>query len=109
MQRQPNQLLCVELTTVDQTYPAPTNTKTTISAATVTNKSGTARYVTVTITPSGGTPQYVVYQKVIPAGATEVLFGLVGQTLKPLGALSALAEANSALDLIVSGYETSGS
>lgn len=109
MQRQPNQLLCVELTTVAQTYTAPTNTKTTISAATVTNKTGTARYVTVTTTPSGGSAKTLVYQKVIPAGATEVLFGLVGQTIKPAGTLDALAEANTTLDLVVSGYETSGS
>lgn len=106
MQRLPNQLLCVELTTVDQSYAAPTNTKATISAATVTNKTATPRYVTVTTTPSGGSARYLVYQKVIPAGATEVLFGLVGQTIKAAGTLSALAEANSAIDLVVSGYET---
>ena len=52
MQRLPKQLAATELTTSTVVqYTAPANTRTTVSAASVTNKTGTARYYTVTITP----------------------------------------------------------
>jgi hypothetical protein len=106
MQRLPKQLLCVELTTGNQTYTAPGNVRTTLSAASVTNKSGVAYWVTVTITPSGGTAKYGAYRRVVAAGATVVLSGLIGQTMGPADVLTATAEANSALDFVASGYET---
>jgi hypothetical protein len=106
MQRLPKQLVCTELTTGSSTYTAPTNVRTTISAASVTNKSATARWVTVTITPSGGSARNGVYRRVVGVGETAVLYGLVGQTMGPADIITATAEANSALDFIASGYET---
>ena len=107
MQRLPKQLAATELTTSTVVqYTAPANTRTTVSAASVTNKTGTARYYTVTITPSGGSARYVAYQLVVAAGKTAIVTGLIGQTLDAGGVISALAEANSALDFVMSGYET---
>ncbi len=110
-QRLPKQMIVTELTTTGNSYAAPTNTRTTISAATVVNKTATPRYVTAQITPSGGSAINAVYQFVVPAAgaAPTVLYGLVGQTIMPGGELELIAEANSALDCLVSGYETSGS
>lgn len=109
MQRLPKQMIAAELTTGSTAYTAPANTKTTISSATVTNKTATPRFVTATVTPSGGSAINAYYQYVVPAGATVVLYGLVGQSLMAAGALTLTAEANTALDALVSGYETSGS
>lgn len=107
-QRLPKQLLCTELTTVASAseYTAPANTRTTISACSATNKTATARYVTATITPSGGTARNICYQRVIAAGETFNIPGAIGQSLEAAGKLSVLAEANTAIDLVVSGYET---
>lgn len=107
MQRLPKLLSTNELTTasVDQ-YTAPANTRTTISAATATNKTATARYLTVTITPSGGSARNVCYQRVVAPNESFVVHGLIGQTLNPADKFTAIAEANSAIDLVVSGYET---
>ena len=101
-------MIAAELTTGSTTYTAPSNTKTTINSATVTNKTATPRYVTATITPSGGSAINAYYQYVVPAGQTVVLYGLVGQTLMAAGILTMTAEANTALDALISGYETSG-
>lgn len=108
MQRLPKQLLCTELTTVSTgaEYTVPTNTYTTISSMSMTNKTGTARYVTVTITPSGGTARNIHYQRVVAAGETFVAYGAIGQTLAAGGKVSVLCEANSAVDIVASGYET---
>lgn len=106
MQRLPKQLICAELATTNTTYTAPTNVRTTVSAASVANKTATARYVTVTITPSGGSARNVIYRRVIGAGESAVLYGLVGQTLGSADVITAVAEANTALDMTVSGYET---
>jgi hypothetical protein len=106
MQRLPKQLLCVELTTGDSTYPAPANCRTTVSAVSVTNKSAAARWVTVTLTPSGGTAKHLAYRRVLSIGETAVIYGAVGQTMSEDDVLTATAEAISALDFIASGYET---
>ncbi len=107
MQRLPKELASVELTTTTAVlYTAPTNTRTTISEASVCNKTGTARYYTVTILSPGGSLKYKAFQVVVPAGKTVVVVGLIGKTFDSGGSLSAFAEANSALDFEISGYET---
>lgn len=97
----------LELTgsSVDQ-YSAPSNCYSQISAATACNKTGTARYVTVTLTTNGGTTVNLVYQVTIPPNRQVSLTALVGQVLDAGDKISALAEANGAIDLTVSGYET---
>lgn len=106
MQRLPKQLLCTELTTGGSSYPAPANVRTTISACSVTNKSATARWVTVTLTPSGGAARNLAYRRVVGVGETAVIYGAVGQTLGSGDLLTAAAEVDTALDFIASGYET---
>lgn len=107
MLRLPKQLASAELTTsIADQYTAPTNNRTTISACTVTNKTATAYYVTITQTPSGGSARNLAYQVVVPAKSVYVVAGAIGQTLDTGGKISALAEANSALDFTMSGYVT---
>jgi hypothetical protein len=107
MAQYPSRLASVELTTasVDQ-VTAGTNQRIRISHASVANKTATARYVTVTVTPSGGSAFNVVYRVVVPSSASPQQFPLYALTnlcLNPGDKISALAEANSALDLVISG------
>lgn len=108
MLRLPKRLLTAEITTTasNTQYTSPTNTRTTLAACSVTNKTGTARYVTVTLTPSGGTARNLAYQQVIPAGQTVVISGAIAQSLDAADSVEFLAESNSALDLVMSGYTT---
>ena len=105
--RIPKNLLTKELTTTASAsaYTAPANTRTTISGCSVTNKTATARYVTVTYTPSGGSAFNVCYQRIVAPNETFIVGGLIAQTLNPADKVEFLAEANSALDLALSGYE----
>lgn len=107
MLRLPDQLASAELTTSSvDLYTVPANSRTTISACAVQNKTSTPYYVTITQTPSGGTARNVAYQAIVPAKGTFVPPGLIAQTLRAGGKISALAEANSALDFTMSGYVT---
>lgn len=107
MLRLPKQLASAELTTSSaDLYTVPSNSVATISAFTVTNKTSTAYYVTITQTPSGGSARNLAYQVVVPAIGVYVVAGAIGQSLAAAGKISALAEANSALDVTVSGYVT---
>ena len=101
MQRLPVNLITAELATTPTTYTSPNATKTTISACSVTNKTATARYVTVTI----GTKN-VCYQRVVAPNETFNVNGAIGQTMAGGDVLSAVAEANTALDMVCSGYTT---
>lgn len=103
----PKRLASVELTNASaDMYTAGTNTRTRISAATVANKTGTARYVTVTFTASGGSARNLVYQVVVQPATQFPLYALINVTLEPGDKVSALAEANSALDFNMSGIES---
>lgn len=107
MQRLPKQIVVAELTTsATSLYTVPDNTKTTISACSVTNKSGSARTVSLTIQPLSGDPRYVAYGLGIAAGETRVIHGAIGQTIEAGRILAGFADANSALDIVVSAYET---
>ena len=107
MQRLPKQLLTAEITTVASVtaYTAPANTVTTLSACSVTNKTATARFVTITITPSAGTARNIAYQRVVAPNETFNVPGAIGQSLNAGGKIEFLAETNTALDLVLSGYE----
>lgn len=107
MQRLPKQIVAVELTTASvDLYTAPANTKTTISACAVTNKTATARTATVTVKPAGGTARNVAYNLSVPAGKTVVVNGALAQTLEAGGVLAAFGDGAAALDFVVSAYET---
>lgn len=108
MARLPKRLSTTELAIASaDLYTASANTWTQICSCTASNKTGTPRYVTVTITPSGGTARNVVYQVVIPPNAqANLAAALVGQVLNPGDKISALAEAATAIDLSLSGFET---
>ena len=107
MQRLPKLLAAAELGAAAATlYAAPANTRTTISACSVTNKTGVARLVTITVTASGGTARNVAYNMSVPAGATRVVSGALAQTLEAGGVLAGSADAAGAVDIVASGYET---
>ena len=108
MQRLPARLLAGELTTTaaDTTYTSPALTRTTIAACSVTNKTGTAKYVTVTITPSGGSAYNICYQRTVQPGETLNVPGAIGQSLNIGDAIAFTAEAATTLDLVMSGYTT---
>lgn len=107
MQRLPKQIAVAELAAASTgLYTAPARTKTTISACSVTNKTGTARAFTLTVQPAGGTTHCIAYDMVVAPGETRVAHGAIGQTLEAGGVLAGLADAAGALDIVVSAYET---
>jgi hypothetical protein len=107
MSRLPKRLASIELTasSVSQ-YTSPDNTRTQIAACSVSNKTGTPRWVTVTITPSGGSAQNLVYRVTIPINQSVTLFPVVGMVLEPGDQISAQAEVVSALDFNMAGFQS---
>lgn len=107
MSRTPKRLATVQLTasTVSM-YEAPSNTTAQVAACTVTNKTATARTVTVTLTPSGGTARNLVFEVTVPPNTQTPLYAVVGQVIEPGDAVNAFADAGSALDFVMSGFET---
>jgi hypothetical protein len=98
----------ITTTAADTSYAPVANTRSQLTACTISNKTATPRYVTVTVDPTGADPaRNLVYQRVIPANSSAALPEVIGHCLNPLDAILFLAEANSALDLVLSGYETS--
>jgi hypothetical protein len=87
-------------------YTVPANSLLTISAATLNNTTGTARTSTVQVTPSGGSALPIVSVLPVPAAgaAPTTLTSLVGQTIGAGAKVEALADANSAVNIWVSGY-----
>lgn len=107
MQRLPKQIVATELSAAAaDLYTVPANTKTTISACSVTNKTGAARTVTFTIKPAGGTPRNVAFGLGVAAGETRVVHGALGQTIEAGGVLAGFGDAGASLDLVASAYET---
>jgi len=110
MQRLPKQLTpTAQLTAAAAIYyTTPASTWAEIGAATVTNVTGTARTVTVSLVPSGGTAgltNIVVQTRTVPANAAVQLWEIVGQKLPPGATIQALADAGAAVNLTVGGYE----
>lgn len=110
-QRLPKQICAgAQLTTSAASYyTVPANTITTISACSLCNSTGTARYVTVYLVPNGGAAgvaNVVLYQRVIAAGETYNVSAVIGQTIHAGASIQALAEAATAITLVASGYET---
>ena len=112
MQRVPKSLVPpTQITASAATYyTAPANTVAEITAATATNSTGTARTITVHIVASGGSAaaaNKVVQTKVVPANGAVLLPELVGQKIPTGSFISALADAATAVNLTVGGYEVS--
>lgn len=110
MQRLPVSLVpTTQITAAAVTYyTAPANTTAEIGAATATNATGTARTITVHIVASGGAvaaANKVVQTKTVPANSSVQLWEMVGQKLPTGSFISALADAATAVNLTVGGYQ----
>ena len=96
-----------QLTTGTVTYyTAGTGQFATISQATVTNTSGGAETVTIYLVPSGGSAgdsTTIVDVKSTAANATTILSELIGHNIQPGGTIQAVASANTALTIAISG------
>lgn len=96
-------------TSTDTQYTAPLSTKAVITAATITNSTGTSRTATVYLVPSGGSAgasTTIISAKAITPGDTYVCLELIGKVIEPSGSIQTVASANSALTFQVSGVET---
>jgi hypothetical protein len=107
MQRLPKQIAAVELgAALADLYTVPANTKTTVSACSVTNKTATARLVTVTIKSATGAARNVAFNSNVAPNETKVIHGALGQTIESGGVLAAGSDAGAALDFVTSAYES---
>lgn len=107
------QPLCrAELTTASVTLHTSTNARTQITAATLTNKTAGAVTATIYIVDSGGAISDanapIIAGFSVAANSTVGLPELVAQALSAGQTLRALASANSALILWVSGDVVTG-
>lgn len=104
--RTPIRLILGQLTTSDTTYTVPANSRVTISATGFNNSTGTARTVTATVTPSGGSAYEAVSALPVPisGNAPTTAPSLVGQTMTAGDVIGIKADANSAVTCWVSGY-----
>lgn len=90
-------------------YTVPANTITTISAATLTNSTATARTVTMHLVPAGGTPSaanMILSARTISPGESYNVAQAIGQTIPAGATIQALADVAAAVNLVASGYET---
>jgi len=88
-------------------YTSPANTKTTISAMTLTNTSAGARTVTVYLVTSGGSAgpaNAVLVTKTIDEYASYNVKEAIGHTLEAGGFIQALADSGAAVSIVASGY-----
>lgn len=111
LRRRPKQLICAVLddvtSTATQRYLVPTGTRTTITAATVTNPSEAEQSVDISVDLTDSRIVRLVWERAVPAKASFVLPSLIGQTLEAGSTLYADASASGALHLVISGYEES--
>lgn len=109
MQRLPKQIAAAELgAAAADLYTTPANTKATVSACSVTNKTDAARNFTVGIRAAGAgaTVRYVASAMTIGPRETRVVHGALAQTIEAGGTLVGSADAAAALDIVASAYET---
>lgn len=103
----PSQLLSSSAATY---YTTPANTKSAIKRLTVCNPTGTARAVTIYLIASGGTAgasNTITYQRVVAAGATEIIWEAEGHALEVGGFIQALADSASQVSIRATGVEFS--
>lgn len=90
-------------------YTVPANTITTISAATLTNTTATARTATMHLVPAGGAPgpaNIILSARVISPGESYNVAQAIGQTIPAGATIQALSDVAAAVTLVASGYET---
>lgn len=109
--RLPKQLVAgSQLTTSAATYyTVPANTLATISALTLTNSTGTAKYATLHLVPNGGSAtasNMILSARVIAAGESYNVASAIGQTIPAGATIQALAESATTITIVASGYET---
>lgn len=104
--RLPRRLITAQLSGTATTYTVPAASKVTFSAATLNNSTGTARTVTATVTPSGGSAYEILSALPVPVSgsAPTTVPALVGHTLEAGDVLSVTADAGSAVTFLLSGY-----
>jgi len=111
LRRRAKQLICAVLddvtTTATQRYQVPTGTRTTITAATVTNPSGAEQTVDISVDLTDSRIVRLIWARAVPVNASFVLPSLIGQTLETGTTLYADASVSGALHLTISGYEES--
>lgn len=110
MQRLPKRLVSgSQLTTSAATYyTVPDNTRTTISACTLTNTTAGAVTATVHLVETGiaGSNNCILSARVIAAGESYNVGSAIGQTMSAGSTLQALAGSTSSITLVASGYES---
>lgn len=111
MQRLPKRLVsgAQVADTATTYYTAPANTRTTISACTLTNTTAGAVTATLHLVPTGGTAgadNCILSARTIAAGESYNVAPAIGQTLEAGGMIQALAGAATSITLVASGYET---
>lgn len=107
MSRTPKRLGSFELTTTTALmYEAPEGSTAQVAACTVSNKTGTAQAVTVTLTPDGEDALNLAFEVTVPPNTQLPLYAVVGQVVEPGDAIHAFADANSAIDFVMAGFET---
>lgn len=98
-----------QLTTSAATYyTCPTLTRARIATFAATNTSGGAVTISVHLVPSAGsaTDSNIVADEIsLAAKETKSISGAIGQVLEAGGTIQALASANTAINIVVSGYE----
>ena len=101
----PTRFASIQLTnaSVDM-YTAPANTRAVIKRLAVTNITAGAITVTVTLTPSGGSALTVTSAFSVAAGVSAVLNEWANMVLSPGDKFSALASANTSINLVASGF-----
>lgn len=102
-----NKLCRVELTTTAAQVYSSANQLTQITAATATNKTGSAETVSVYVLDAGGSTAddnaLIVESLSIPANSVVGIPELIGQALAKNEEIHASASANTAITLFISG------
>jgi hypothetical protein len=105
--RDPLKIINTTLTVAAQSYTVPANAKLTISSLTASNSTGSPRTISIHVVNSGGTPgagNLFVPAIGITGGGQATSLGLVAHTLHGGDSLSFFADADSAVNLYISGY-----
>ena len=89
-------------------YTSAANTRTRVLAATVTNDTTSAIYISFHRVPSGGSvsdANIIVNQRIIGSRETATLYELIGHVVEAGGFLSAIAEVAAQLTVHISGVK----
>lgn len=91
-------------------YTAPSSTAAVVNQATACNTTGTVRWLSVNLVPSGdsvGDGNLLIDQVAVPANDQIILSELLGHTIPTGASINMTAEAASAITVTISGTEIS--